>query len=217
MKLSISKFVPEKGMEDVFGDNPVLIEALYDATDIDNEVVVFEYEFQLLNKDNEILNSDDSSSQIIRSPEELDLSSILSAGKSPKGLVKGRLRYRLFTSESTLGPNIPHQEFQTAVPKKGATTTFEIGQHATGKVSLLPGNYAQLVIKLNDVDTSSEDWRLVSITRDDDGSESGTVSSPEDSLDEVKSGFAGAKSISGELMVLGANDWVEIESELISL
>jgi hypothetical protein len=209
----ISRFEAPVGMEDMFGENPVKIELVYDATDIGKDIVALEWIIELLDASGQVLAAEGPNEKLLRSEEEHDLGTIIDAGSTALGNISARLRYRLFTSESLAAPKIPNGQLTAAAPKKGLTVTI---QETPVKVSVVAQSGGYVAVTLDcDAAGSSErgDWRLVAIVQSDSGDESDGSALAEADRATLELGVSKPKKLSIEYCLLGANEWNEVTAK----
>ena len=123
-----------------------------------------------------------------------------------------KLKYRLFTAESSQAPQIELASFDAKVPAKGKVE-IALPAPLTGTLEAQPGGYASCKIKI--ASEGGGDWGAVAIITGNTGHSASRAEIAEDGSVSLTVGIAGKpKTLSGEVMVLGANEWVETSSVL---
>ncbi len=210
MELQVSKFDVPKGMEDSFGSNPSLVLAKYESDLGKGEYAVLEYEF-FLESAGQRSALDEFGTRVISDPGDVEVDFVHDPETTEPGS-RVVMRYRLFTLESTCGPQIEAASFETKVPSKGKIE-LPLSAPVTGTLEMQPGGYANAKFSLSS--TTEGDWCLVATIADQDGDSKSSAEIADDGSASLSIGMAGKpKSLNGTVSALGANQWCEVEAPL---
>jgi len=209
MNLTINKFNAPKGKEKIFGNNPYNFLAVYES-DFGKEYGAIQYKL-LITHDSEEVVLDEGVKFISGNGEIEVFDTLCDVGSAVRG-DNVILKYRLFTLESTEGPQLELISFTADVPSKGAAD-LELSAPANGIIEMQPGGFAKCNIKITA--NSESEWFAVAVIYDQLGSSSVEGVLADNGIAKVAVGLAGKpKVITGELMTLGPNQWVEIDTVL---
>lgn len=205
MLFSIQKFDAPKGHEALYGNNPYSIEASYDLELDKKEVVVVQWSIETGGV------SIDEGVKIVSGTTPFQMDTIVDVGAAKSG-APVCLKYRIFTVESSEGPQIELANFDVKVPSKGKVE-LDLPAPLTGTLETQPGGYASCKIEVSS--EVSGDWCAATIITDNTGNSASTAEIAEDGSATLRVGIAGKpKTVNGEVIVLGANPWTEVPAVL---
>jgi hypothetical protein len=206
MKFTAKKFNAPKVMESFYGKNPYSIEESYDPDQKSGEFAVIEW----------VVSSPDGAvmEEVLKFVEHktpFTLDTIVDAEDSQSvELIK--FAYRPFTLESEEGPQLPLAAFEVKVPAKGSVPLPLEGGYS-GSLEAQPRGYASCKFEIQGA--SSGTWCGLAVITGDKGKTESAAGLSVDGSVSLKVGVAGnPKSVSGEVMPLGANQWIQLSATL---
>lgn len=209
MAFKVEKFSVPKGQESLFGEIPYSVEFEYEASVDDGEVGVIQWQLVAISGSEESILEDGV--KVLNGSGEFSFESIVDVAPVEAGK-KIVLRTRLFTADSMVVPQVTNASFTVKPPAKGKAD-LALPAPYQGTVEAQPGGYVSCKVALEAA--GNGDWCLALILTDNTGDVKSTAELADEGRAAVSAGMAGKpKSLEGEIMVFGANGWMEFTAAL---